>query len=129
YFMSRPAAPVPADAPSSGLPLVGWRVRLATEDGTSSSRFEAAAVERPPSSPNDDTYPLAPLGSSGQVDGSFGRPISPEVAKPNLLSCAGETRSCENGILKSAVQPSRSRETATSHTASQVVSLFVSLYQ
>ena len=38
-------------------------------------------------------------------------------------------RSCENGMRNSAVQPSASRETFTSHTASQLSSLLLSLYQ
>src|SRR5262245_7762871 len=122
--MSTPSAPLPAAALRSGLPPSGWRVRLATEYGTSSSRFDDAAVDSPPSSPKDDTYPLAPRGSSGQVEVSLRRPISRATAKPNVLSCAGVNRNCENGILKSAVHPRRSRETDTSHTASQLGSLF-----
>src|SRR5262245_41835304 len=55
--------------------------------------------------------------------------MSRAMAKPKVVSFAGENRSCENGILKSAVHPSWSRDTATSHTASQLESLFVSLNQ
>jgi hypothetical protein len=35
--------------------LVGCLVRLATVYGTSSSFFGDAVIDRPPSSPNDDT--------------------------------------------------------------------------
>ena len=67
--------------------------------------------------------------SSGQVVVSLSRPIWRETAKPNVIFADGVKRSCENGMRNSAVEPRRSRETATSQTASQLSSLLVSLSQ
>ena len=55
YFMSRPTAAPGSDGFISGLPLVRCRVRSVTAYGISSSRFGDAVIDRPPSSPNDDT--------------------------------------------------------------------------
>src|SRR6266849_10467225 len=55
YFMSRPNAP-PGDARwRSGLLPVGCFVRFATVYGVISSFLGDAAIDKPPSSPNDDT--------------------------------------------------------------------------
>ena len=55
YFMSMPADPPRALALSSGFPPVRCRSRLATVYGVSSRPLTAPIVERPPSSPKDDT--------------------------------------------------------------------------
>src|SRR4051812_29198868 len=127
--MSTPTAPSTPDGFCSGFPAVRCRVRLATVYGTISRPFGAFAVDSPPSSPKDDTYPLALRDRSGQVFVSFSRPISRATAKPHVLVSDGVNRSWENGILNSAVHPFWSRDTVTSHTASQLLSLFVSLNQ
>ena len=67
--------------------------------------------------------------SSGQVEVSLMCAMLRTTAKPNVPADAGLKRSCENGILNSARQPSGDRPTATSHTASQPTSLLVSLNQ
>src|SRR4051812_19646378 len=105
YFMSRPTAASPALADNSGLSPGRWRVRLATVYGTSSSFFGDARIARPPSSPNDETYPFALRASSGQVDVSLRRPIDRDTAKPNVSASLALKRSCENGIRNSADQP------------------------
>ena len=73
-------------------------------------------------SPNDETKPGAAFEMCGQVSVSFSRPICRTTAKPNVALSAGWKRSCENGMRNSARQPSVSRETATSQTASQPLS-------
>src|SRR2546427_13001610 len=82
YFMSMPSAPSGAERFTSGLPAVGCFVRLASMDGTISSFLGDADIDRPPSSPHDDTQPGALRGSSGHVDGAFSRPIWRGTAKP-----------------------------------------------
>ena len=129
YLMSTPAEAAADDASTSGLPLACCRVRLATVYGVNSRRFTARPVSTPDSSPNDDTYPFALRASSGHVEVAFRRPTSRAMAKPKVFVSAGLNRSCENGILNSASQPRSSRDTVTSHTASQLISLFVSLNQ
>ena len=78
-------------------------------------------------SANCETNPLALRESSGQVEISFNRPTSRTSANPTGPPSVLLKRSCENGILNSARQPSESRPTSTSHTASQLSSLGPSL--
>ena len=59
---------------------------------------------------------------------SAGRSRGRRRSRTSALS-DGWKRSCENGMRNSARQPSLSRETATSHTASQPLSSFASLNQ
>src|SRR5688572_16280950 len=94
-----------------------------------SSRFDIAPTLTPFSLPNDDTHPLAFLESSGQVAVSLSRAISRLMANPIWPSPLPLKRSCDNGMRNSASQPSASRFTVTSHTASQLSSLLLSLYQ
>ena len=83
----------------------------------------------PLSVPNEDTHPLALFDISGQVDVSFRRATWREIAKPSWPSPLPLKRSCENGIRNSACHPSPLRRTMTSHTASQLSSLLLSLNQ
>src|SRR5437660_11778432 len=129
YLRSSPSAASATDALSSGLPSGACRVRLVTAYGTSSSRFGARLSESAPTSPNDDTYPLALRASSGHVEVSSSRPISRPTAKPMVFPSPDAKRSCENGIRNSADQPRVSRDTATFHTASQLSSRLLSLNQ
>src|SRR5439155_6074746 len=129
YFRSTPSAASTADAFRSGLPPGACRVRLLTAYGTSSSRLGARLSVSAPSSPNDETYPFALRARSGQVTVSLRRPISRTTARPTVFDSPGAKRSCENGIRNSAVQPSALRDTATFHTASQLSSRLLSLYQ
>src|SRR5687768_171184 len=130
YFRS-----TPIDAPGSvvfcsGLPSSGGTVATCdTAYGTSSSRFGVRLAVRPVSSPNDDTYPLALFASSGHVDVSLSRATSRTTANPTRPSPRRLNRSCENGMWNSARQPSASRFTTTSHTASQLRSALLSLNQ
>ena len=55
YFRSMPIDAFGFEADSSGLPSGRCRVRFATVYGTISSRFGEPPIDRPPSSPNDDT--------------------------------------------------------------------------
>src|SRR6185436_15084418 len=95
----------------------------------SSRRLGAAVTCSPDSSPNDDTYPVAFFESSGHELVSLSRAIDRVIAKPKGAPLAGLNRNCEKGMRNSAFQPSRSRLTVTSHTASQLSSVLVSLNQ
>src|SRR5438270_9445474 len=85
YFASTPNETLGSDGLTSGLPCGRWRATLPTVYGISSSRLGDPDIDRPPSSPNDDTYPFALRASSGHVDVSLRRPICRETAKPNVL--------------------------------------------
>jgi hypothetical protein len=65
----------------------------------------------------------------GHDEVSLRRPISRITPKPNVSRFPVWNRSCENGIRNSAFHPSASRETDTSHTASQLWSLLPSANQ
>jgi hypothetical protein len=100
---------------------------LATEYGISSNFFGAPDIFNPRSSPNCDTNPFALRDSSGHDDVSARRPTSRMTEKPTGPPVVLLKRSCENGIRNSARQPSASFSTSTSHTASQLSSLWPSL--
>ena len=97
-------------------------VRLATVYGASSRRFAAPAVVRP-----------AELAERRHVAVRAAREQRPRRrlaaagrsrARRRSRTCSssdGVKRSCENGIRNSAVQPCSSRDTVTSHTASQLI--------
>ena len=63
------------------------------------------------------------------MDVSFACATVRTIAKPNDELAAGLNRSCENGMRNSARQPCGLFATATSQTASQLVSLLLSLNQ
>src|SRR5687768_7972502 len=94
-----------------------------------SSFFCGPTRSTPRSSPNDETYPVALRASSGQVEVSLTCATSRKTANPIEPVDPPRKRNCENGTRNSACQPSGVRDTATSQTASQLRSLFVSLYQ
>ena len=128
YFRSRPSEPPGSGESVSGSATSTWRVStLPSEYGISSKRFGAPDIFRPRSSPNCDTNPLALRDSSGQVDVSARRPTSRMIEKPTGPPEVLLKRSCENGMRNSARQPSASFSTSTSHTASQLSSLWPSL--
>src|SRR2546430_6258396 len=112
YLRSSPSAASAADALSSGLPSGTCRVRLVTAYGTSSSRFGARLNESAPTSPKDDTYPLALRASSGHVAVSFSRPISRTTAKPRVFTSTLPERTSKNCILEYTVHPRHSSRNA-----------------
>ncbi len=130
YFTSTPSVPAGSDDFDNGLPAsTGCVVNCVSAYGVISSFFSGWVKARPVSSPNDETKPLALRGRSGHVDASSARARMRPTAKPNVEVEAGLKRSCENGIRNSARQPLGVRDTAASHTASQLRSLFESLNQ
>src|SRR6476660_3255666 len=89
-----------------------------TTYGINSSFFWADVTCSPIRSPNDETVPLALFARRGHVTVSLVAAISRAIANPNVPADDGLKRSCENGILNSARQPSGAIAAATSQTAS-----------
>ena len=84
----------------------------------------------PSRSPNDETIAARALRDERPRVGFVqARRSARTTAKPNVALSDGWKRSCENGMRNSARQPSASRETATSHTASQPLSSLQSFDQ
>jgi len=130
YFRSAPTVAFWSRVDTSGLPVsAGCVFTWPTTYGTSSSRFGVWASFKCVRSPKFETNPFALFEMSGHVSVSLRRPIWRTTANPNVASSDGLKRSCEKGMRNSARQPSLSRETATSQTASQPPSSLPSLDQ